>query len=155
MHHRNPAPGVAVAVTESDRVLLGQRTAGARFGGKWAFPAGFIEFEEDFLTAARREVNEETGLTVEVTGILNVTFNYLSWDLHALVIAVAARVVGGEMTPGDELCDLRWVPLEGPYPPLAYEADAHLLEVMASGELPCLPVDPRYASVAATASRRV
>src|SRR4030095_3982364 len=64
--HRNPAPGVAVLVTNGDQVLLGRRTA----GGRWGLPGGFVEFEEDFLSAGRREVCEETGLEVEITGIV-------------------------------------------------------------------------------------
>ncbi len=146
VHYRNPAPGVAVVVTQEDQVLLGQRVSDAAFGGRWSFPAGFIEFDEDFLTAARRETKEETGLDVEVTGILNVTFNYLTHALHALVVAVSATPVGGALTAGDDLCDLCWVPVGGPFPPLAYDADAELLRLLAGGSLPRLPVDARYAT---------
>jgi len=132
-------------VMRDNQVLLGKRIDEAVFGGRWGFPAGFIEFDEDFLTAARREAKEETGLDVAVTGILNVSTNYLTATLHALVVVVAARPIGGELTPGDDICDLRWVPVGGPFPPLAYEADAHLLERLACGALPQLPVDERYA----------
>ena len=146
VQYRNPAPGVAVVVTQDSCVLLGRRAPGAVFGGQWAFPAGFIQFDEDFLSAARRETREETGLEVEVTGILSVSSNFLSAALHALVVAVAARPVGGTLRAGDDLCDLCWVLVTGPYPPLAYEADAHLLRGMARGSLPVLPVDRRYAT---------
>lgn len=146
VHYHNPAPGVAIVVTENHQVLLGKRVATAPFGGGWAFPAGFIEFDEDFLTAARREAKEETGLDVAVTGILNVTFNYLTTALHALVVAVAARPAGGTLAAGDDLSEVQWIPLAGPYPPLAYEADTELLRVLARGAAPWLPVDPRYAA---------
>jgi 8-oxo-dGTP diphosphatase len=146
VHYHNPAPGVAIVVTESDQVLLGKRVATAPCGGRWAFPAGFIEFDEDFLTAARREAKEETGLDIAVTGILNVTSNYLSTALHALVVAVAARPAGGTLAAGDDLSEVQWMPLAGPFPPLAYEADAELLRVLARGVAPWLPVDPRYAA---------
>jgi 8-oxo-dGTP diphosphatase len=145
IHYRNPAPGVAVVLMEDGCVLLGRRAAGARWAGRWGLPAGFIEFDEDFLTAARREAKEETGLEIEVTGILNVTFNYLAASLHALVVAVAARPVGGALAAGDDLCELRWLPLEGPFPPLAYEADAELLQRLAGDGVRHLPVDARYA----------
>ena len=143
VHYTNPAPGVAVVLSEGDHVLLGRRVATAALGNLWGFPAGFIEFDEDFLSAARREAKEETGLEIAVTGILNVTFNYLSERLHALVVAVAARPVGGTLTAGDDLSEVRWIPMAGPFPPLAYEADAELLRVLASGTVPWLPVDPR------------
>jgi 8-oxo-dGTP diphosphatase len=145
VHYRNPAPGVAVVVRQGDQVLLGRRPPTAAFGGRWALPAGFIEFDEDFLTAARRETREETGLEVAVTAILNVTFNYLSERLHALVVAVAARPIGGRLAAGDDICDVRWLPIGGRLPPLAYEADATLLRQLARGDRQRLPVDRRYA----------
>lgn len=143
--YRNPAPGVAVVVVQDEHVLLGRRSPRSHLGGRWAFPAGFIEFDEDFLSAARREAKEETGLDVEVTGILNVTSNYLTHRLHAVVIAVAAQPIAGTLIAGDDLCELRWVPCAGPFPPLAYEADADLLRVLQVGVMPLLPVDARYA----------
>ena len=146
VHYRNPAPGVAVVLMQDDLVLLGKRVATVPFGGRWGFPAGFVEFDEDFLTAARREAKEETGLDVTVSGILNVTFNYLTETLHALVVAVAAQPVGGTLAAGDDLSEVRWMPLTGSFPPLAYEADAELLRLLAKGVVPCLPVDPRYAA---------
>jgi ADP-ribose pyrophosphatase YjhB (NUDIX family) len=143
--YRNPAPGVAVVVAEGNGVVLGRRRGTEPGAAHWALPAGFIEFDEDFLTAARRETREETGLEIEVTGILNVTFNYHAPDLHALVVAVAARAVGGALVAGDDLCEVRWFPLSGPWPPLRYEADAELLRLLAAGAVPQLPVDGRYA----------
>ena len=146
VHFRNPAPGVSVAVRDGQRVLLGKRIERVPFGGKWGLPAGFIEFDEDFLSAAHREVKEETGLDVEVTGILNVTSNYLSDQLHSLVIALAAQPVGGQLAAGDDFSEVQWLPLAGPFPPLAYHADADLLQLLNVGAAPPLPVDARYAT---------
>ena len=137
--YRNPAPGVAVLVTEDDRVLLGRRAGATRGGGRWELPGGFLEFEEDFLSAGRREVREETGLEVEITGIVSVTSNFFSPTLHSLVIALTARPVGGVLRAGDGFDAVRWVPKAGPFPPLAAEADTDLLEALAAGPPPSLP----------------
>ena len=48
---RNPLPGVVVLIEREGSVLLGKRRGG--FGaGAWGLPQGYVEFDEDFLTAA-------------------------------------------------------------------------------------------------------
>lgn len=142
---RNPAPGVVVLVEKDGRVLLGKRRGG--FGdGKWGLPQGYIEFDEDFLTAAVREVKEETGLDVEIRSILNVVSNLLSPRLHTIAIVLLAGVVAGELYAGDDLETLEWVPLSGPLPDMAFEADERIIERFHLTNLEeGLPVDVDYA----------
>ncbi|MFC2054566.1 NUDIX domain-containing protein [Chloroflexota bacterium] len=123
---RNPVPGVVVVVEKDGQVLLGKRAGG--FGkGKWGLPQGYIEFDEDFLTAAIREVKEETSLEVEIRSILNVVSNLLSPSLHTLAIVLLAGVVAGEQNTGDDLETLEWFPLSGPIPEMAFEADEYII----------------------------
>jgi ADP-ribose pyrophosphatase YjhB (NUDIX family) len=142
---RNPLPGVVVLIEQEGTVLLGKRRGG--FGaGKWGLPQGYVEFDEDFLTAAIREVREETGLDVEIRSIINVVSNLLSPRLHTLAIVLAAGVVGGELRAGDDLETLAWVPLAGPLPEMAFEADERIIERYQKTELQWgLPVDPDLA----------
>jgi 8-oxo-dGTP diphosphatase len=142
---RNPVPGVVVVIEKDGHVLLGKRRGG--FGaGKWGLPQGYIEFDEDFLTAAIREVKEETGLDVEIRSILNVVSNLLSPGLRTLAIVLLAGVVAGEPRAGDDLGALEWVPLSGPLPEMAFQADARIIvryqEVGLAGGM---PVDPDFA----------
>jgi ADP-ribose pyrophosphatase YjhB (NUDIX family) len=106
---------------------------------------GFIESDEDFLTAAIREVKEETGLDVEIRSILSVVSNFLSPGLHTLAIVLLACVVGGELRAADDLDEVAWFPLSGPLPEMAFEADAHICERYYKTQLEGAPVDPRYA----------
>jgi ADP-ribose pyrophosphatase YjhB (NUDIX family) len=109
---------------------------------------GFIEFEEDFLSAATREVKEETGLNIEIRSIISVVSNFLSPGLHTLAIVLLARVVGGEARAGDDLEALKWFPLEGPLPEMAFEADQHIIERYSETRLEGAPVDPDFALTA-------
>lgn len=141
---RNPLPGVVVVIEQHGQVLLGKR-AGSFGKGKWSLPQGYIEFEEDFLTAAIREVREETGLAVEIRSVLNVVSNRLSPQLHTLVIIVLARVTGGEARPGDDLQALAWFPITGPLPEMAFEADKAVICRFQESEFDeGLPVDPLF-----------
>ena len=142
---RNPVPGVVVLIEKEGAVLLGKRRGG--FGaGEWGLPQGYIEHDEDFLTAAIREVKEETGLDVEIRSIVNIVSNLLSPRLHTLAIVLLAGVVGGDLCAGDDLETLEWVSLAGPLPEMAFEADEHIIERYRQTELEWgLPVDPDFA----------
>jgi ADP-ribose pyrophosphatase YjhB (NUDIX family) len=124
---RNPVPGVVVVIEKDGHVLLGKRRGG--FGeGKWGLPQGYIEFDEDFLSAAIREVKEETGLDVEILSIINVVSNLLSPRLHTLAIVLLATIIAGEQRAGDDLETLEWFPFSGPLPEMAFEADRRIIE---------------------------
>ena len=141
---RNPFPGVVVLIEKDGQVLLGRRS-GSYGAGKWGLPQGFIEFDEDFLTGAIREVKEETGLDVEIRSIISVVSNFLSPGLHTLAIVLLAHVIGGELCAADDLEALEWFPLSGPLPEMAFEADAHICERHFRMQLEGAPVDPGYA----------
>ena len=144
VHYRNPPPGVVILITEEDRVLIGRRAGSSFAPNLWCLPGGFVEFHEDFLTAAIRETREETGLDVEISSIISVVSNFLAPDLHTLVVVLAARVIGGTPFPGDDLAELRWTPLAGPFPDMAFEADRHIIERYRLTILEGAPVDPDY-----------
>ena len=146
VHFRNPMPGVVVVIEKDGKVLLGKRSGS--FGtGKWGLPQGYIEFDEDYLTAAIREVKEETGLAIEIHSILNVVSNFLAPGVHTLAIILLAKVLDGAPTAGDDLETLAWFPLAGPLPDMAFEADTAIIQhVNQTQHQARLPVDPDYAS---------
>ena len=131
-------------IEKDGQVLLGRRS-GSYGAGKWGLSQGFIEFDEDFITATIREVKEETGLDVEIRSILSVISNLLSPRLHTLAIVLLARVVGGELFTADDLQAVEWFPLSGPLPEMAVEADTHICERYYRMQLEGAPVDPGYA----------
>jgi 8-oxo-dGTP diphosphatase len=143
--YRNPAPGVVVVVKKEGSILLGKRK-GAYGEGKWGLPQGYIEFDEDFLNAAIREVKEETGLDIEIRSILNVASNHLTPSLHTLAAILLADVVGGNLHADDDVEVLEWFSLSGPLPEMAFEADTFIIDRCRNmGCKGGLPVDPDYA----------
>jgi len=60
---------VALVIDEDDRVLLQQRKHPL---GRWAFPGGLMELGESTEETVRREVKEETSITLEALWLLGV-----------------------------------------------------------------------------------
>jgi 8-oxo-dGTP pyrophosphatase MutT (NUDIX family) len=109
-------PGAQVLVTdERGRVLL-QRRADS---GNWSAPGGVMDVGETLAQAAVREVKEETGLDIEITGLLGIytdprhVIEYTSNGevRQEFVVAFTGRVTGGELEISDESTELRWVDL--------------------------------------------
>jgi 8-oxo-dGTP diphosphatase len=67
---RNPVPTVDVVVFAPSRGVLLIERAGEPLG--WALPGGFVDYGESVEQAAVREAHEETGLAVELIGLLGV-----------------------------------------------------------------------------------
>jgi 8-oxo-dGTP pyrophosphatase MutT (NUDIX family) len=93
-------------------VLLIQRTD----NGLWAIPGGGQEVGEFIAETAVREVREETGIDVEVTGIVGVysdprhVAEYTNGEVRQqFSICFRARYQAGRPTPSDESTAVRWV----------------------------------------------
>jgi ADP-ribose pyrophosphatase YjhB (NUDIX family) len=143
IRYLSPSPGVSVLITDGDRFLLCRRRPEVLEGGKWCLPCGYVEYDEDFLTAARREVQEETGLVVEITSIISVSSNFLRRDVHTLVTVLLARKVGGLQQPGDDIDLVQWFSSTDELPPLAFEADEHIIERYFATRFEGAPVEQR------------
>jgi ADP-ribose pyrophosphatase YjhB (NUDIX family) len=95
---------VVGAIFELDGgVVLIQRSIEPGYG-KWTFPGGFVERGEVAEAAAVREVLEESGIEIEVTGIVGL-YTY-SGQIPAIAV-FSGRVTGGEPTPLDETMAVR------------------------------------------------
>jgi 8-oxo-dGTP diphosphatase len=145
IRYRNPAPAVAVLVVDEDRFLLCRRRSSAFAGGKWCLPCGYVEYDEDYLTAAVREVQEETGLVVEITAILSVASNFLAPNVHTVVTVLLARAIAGQARPGDDIELVRWCSAAEELPDMAFEADRHIIARHFATRLAGAPVDAAYA----------
>jgi len=107
---------VSAAIFRDGNVLLVRR-AGAPAKGLWTLPGGRVEVGETLVEAIRREVQEETGLTIDVIDLAGYRESILPDAVgdrgrHFVILPFAARWVAGEVTLNDELDDSRWMPVE-------------------------------------------
>jgi ADP-ribose pyrophosphatase YjhB (NUDIX family) len=107
----NPLPAVAALVVDAEgRLLLGRRAFEPDVG-MWDTIGGFLEEDEDALTALRREVLEETGLDVSVGDFVG-AFSDRYGDGEdapiALNLVFEARIVAGEPRAADDVTELEW-----------------------------------------------
>jgi ADP-ribose pyrophosphatase YjhB (NUDIX family) len=126
---------VAGTIPEQDERILLTRRAIDPSRGLWTFPGGFVDFGESVTDAALRETFEETGLKVELTGLLNV----YSYPGAPVIIVYRARVTGGTLTSCAENDALEWrKPSEIPWDALAFPSTREALRewVAARGERP-------------------
>ena len=111
-----------VLVEREGQVLLVRRRMGAR-RGTWTFPAGFVEFDEAPAQAAVRECREETGLQVEITGLLDVIAGREHEHGADIVIVYLGRVVDGALVAGDDAAEAAFfAPTAADLPPLSFHA---------------------------------
>lgn len=88
--------GVAAIVLRDSKVLIGRRK-GAHGAGTWGLPGGHLEFGESVEACAMREVFEETGLRVAITGPAGFTNDvFLDEGRHYVTLFVLARCGAGE-----------------------------------------------------------
>jgi 8-oxo-dGTP diphosphatase len=110
------------------KVLLIKRQS-APFAGKWALPGGFVDEKEPLERAARRELEEETGVSVAGLDQLY-TFGDPGRDPRGWTVSVVylSRVEKSAVQPraGDDAAEVGWFALDE-LPPLAFD-HASILE---------------------------
>lgn len=103
---------VVGGVLERDGKYLLVQEAKEGCRGKWNLPAGCLDPGETILEAAKREIKEESGLSVELSGICQIG-NRKRKDASFVSIIFTTKVVGGDITFNpNEILDVKWFSYE-------------------------------------------
>jgi 8-oxo-dGTP diphosphatase len=101
------AAAIVDHVARPRRLLAARRSAPKSLAGRWEFPGGKVEPDEDPIVALHREIAEELGVRVRVgTGPMAGDWPVLSGHLMRVWTAVLA---GGEPRPLLDHDELRWL----------------------------------------------
>ena len=103
---------VAGGIIEKDgKYLLVQETQ-EKCQGKWNIPAGGVDDGENVIDAAKREVFEETGCKVEITGILEIINKNLE-DIDVIIFIFDTKLIEENIQiDGVEISDVKWFSYE-------------------------------------------
>ncbi|CAH2716197.1 hypothetical protein BACCIP111895_03381 [Neobacillus rhizosphaerae] len=100
---------VSVSIINGDEVLIIKENKPFAIN-KWNFPSGRIEYKEDILEAACREVKEETGFDVKLTGTTGV-YNFISSSNDQVILFhFTGEITGGSLKiEEDVIIDSKWI----------------------------------------------
>lgn len=131
--YENPVPAsTALVRDDAGRILLVRRSREPGLG-LWALPGGFVENGESPAEAARRELEEETGLRGDGAELIDVIYQESEFYRTALLI-IGYRFSGheGGLRAGDDADEAAFFPPEE-LPSLAFESHRRLIERVLDG----------------------
>jgi ADP-ribose pyrophosphatase YjhB (NUDIX family) len=106
-------PAASAAVRNAHGVLLMEWR---QDNGLWTLPGGIQEIGESIVQTALREVREETGIHIEITGLVGIYSDprhiiaYSDGEVRQQFnLCFAARPVGGELRRSSESRAVRWI----------------------------------------------
>ncbi|MBB4303924.1 ADP-ribose pyrophosphatase YjhB (NUDIX family) [Rhodobium orientis] len=107
-----PRLAASIAVWRGDEVLLVQRKK-PPLAGVWSLPGGHVEPGETVAAAALRELGEETSVTAEVLGLVDIVDVIRrdrggALEAHYAIASFCGRYVDGTAAPLDDAAAIRW-----------------------------------------------
>jgi ADP-ribose pyrophosphatase YjhB (NUDIX family) len=108
-----PILAVSAAIIRDGHVLVARRNRGPAYG-LWTLPGGMVEAGETVTQALIREIDEETGMTVEplaLAGHREVVVRDAAGKVerHFVILCFASRWIAGEPSLNEELAEAKWL----------------------------------------------
>ena len=108
-----PRVAVGAVVIHDQKILLVKRK-NPPAQGQWTIPGGHVQLGETLQMAAEREIAEETGILIRANEPVYI-FDQIVRDkngavlFHYVIVDLAAELMGGILTPGDDALDAAWL----------------------------------------------
>jgi ADP-ribose pyrophosphatase YjhB (NUDIX family) len=132
IHWLNAKPCAGALVLRNGKVLMIRRAI-EPFRDYWDIPGGFCEVDEHPARTAVREVREETGLAIELTGLFGLWLDeYVSRP--TLNIYYLARPLTRRLSLGDDAGGAAWFAPKALPQRIAFENGRQALATWAAGE---------------------
>lgn len=126
----DPKVAAVTILARQQKVLLVRRANQPGYG-LWSVPGGYVDRGEVVEEAAKREVLEETGLIVDVDGLVGL---FSEPGRPVIVAAFNGIERGGQLVSGPETLDVGFFALDS-LPPMAFPGDSAILETWAGNHL--------------------
>ena len=97
----------------------------------WEYPGGLIEPGESFEAALKREVPEESGIEIEITGFVGICKNV---EKDIVNIDFTARKIGGSLATSEESTEVGWFTAEKAMEMITFPLTKKRLANMLSGD---------------------
>ncbi len=94
-------------IEKEGKILLVQEKQEKCYG-KWNIPAGHLDYNESLSEGAIREIKEETGCDVELTGIANVANRILEDDIFVYITFTTKLLNEDIKINPEEILDVKW-----------------------------------------------
>jgi 8-oxo-dGTP diphosphatase len=108
-----PFVGIGAVIVDGGKVLLVKRGS-EPLKGEWSLPGGAVEVGETLEACVVREMQEETGLDVDVGPVIEV-FDRITYDdggrvqFHYVLVDYLCRPRAGRLQAGSDVDDARFV----------------------------------------------
>lgn len=96
----------------------------------WEYPGGLVEPGETFQEALHREIREESGVEVEITGFVGICKNV---EKDIVNIDFTCRYISGELTTSEESTEVAWATPEEAMDMITFPLTRKRLNQMLSG----------------------
>ncbi len=130
---QNSKPCAGVLVVHEGRLLLVKR-AFEPFKGWWDIPGGFLAEGEHPEVGAQRELREETGLDVRLTGLVGIFMDtYGETGEATLNVFYTGEVVEGREMAGSDITAMHWFEPDAMPADIAFACNRQAIEAWKAG----------------------